>query len=142
MLRKHARLDSTLAGLCSLLLAACGSSGTDSTNNPLAPSIVSQPASQSALVGDTVNFSVLAKGSEPLAYQWNKNGSAIAGATNPSYTQMALPEDDGAMFAVVVTNPAGSAQSEPAQLTVSATPLAPTISAPPDGCRWTENANW
>ena len=120
MLRKHARLDSTLAGLCSLLLAACGSSGTDSTNNAIAPSIVSQPASQSALVGDTVNFSVVAKGSEPLAYQWNKNGSAIAGATNPSYTHMAVPEDDGAMFAVVVSNAVGSITSSNATLTVTA----------------------
>jgi hypothetical protein len=120
MLRTHARLDSTLAGLCSLLLAACGSSGTDSTNNPIAPSIVSQPASQSALVGDTVNFSVVAKGTEPLAYQWNKNGSAIAGATNPSYTHMAVPEDDGAMFAVVVSNAVGSITSGNATLTVTA----------------------
>src|SRR4029077_21296321 len=111
MMRKHARLDFTLAGLCSLLLAACGSSGTDSSNNPIAPSIVSQPASQSALVGDTVNFPVIAKGSEPLAYQWNKNGSAIAGATTPSYTHMAVPEDDGAMFAVVVSNALGSVTS-------------------------------
>ena len=133
MLRTHARPYDTLAWLCSLLLAACGSVGTDTTNSedPVAPSIVSQPASQSALVGDSVNFSVVAGGSEPLAYQWNKNGSTIAGATNPSYTQMAVPEDDGAMFAVIVTNPAGSAQSAPAQLTVSATPLAPTISAQP-----------
>jgi hypothetical protein len=133
MLRTHARPYTTLAGLCSLLLAACGAVSTDTTNSdgPVAPSIVSQPASQSALVGDSVNFSVVAGGSEPLAYQWNKNGSAVAGATNPSYTHMALPEDNGAMFAVIVTNPAGSAQSAPAQLTVSATPLAPTISAPP-----------
>ena len=44
----------------------------------VAPSIVAQPASQAARVGDTVNFLVVATGSEPLTYQWKKNGSAIA----------------------------------------------------------------
>jgi len=122
MLRTHARPYSPLAGLCCLLLAACGAVSTDTTNSdgPVAPSIVSQPASQSALVGDSVNFSVVAGGSEPLAYQWNKNGSAIAGATNPSYTHMAAPEDDGAMFAVVVSNAVGSVTSGNATLTVTA----------------------
>ena len=133
MLRTPARLHGTLTLFCSLLLVACGSVATDPTNSGdvAAPSIVSQPASQSALVGDTVNFSVVATGSEPLTYQWKKNGSAIAGATTPSYGQMAAPEDDGATFAVVVSNPAGSIESAAAQLTVSATPLAPTITAQP-----------
>ena len=44
---------------------------------------------------------------------------------------MAAPDDDGATFAVVVSNPAGSIESAAAQLTVTATPLAPTITAQP-----------
>ena len=133
MLRMPARLLGTLALLCSLWLSACGSVATDPTNggDTVAPSIVAQPASQAARVGDPVNFSVVATGSEPLTYQWNKNGSVIAGATTASYTQTAAPEDDGAMFAVIVSNPAGTVQSAAAQLTVSTTPLAPTIAGQP-----------
>src|SRR6267142_338615 len=43
----------------------------------VAPSITTQPVSQSVTVGQTATFSVTATGTAPLSYQWQKNGTAI-----------------------------------------------------------------
>lgn len=84
-----------------------------------APSITTQPASQSVAVGQTATFSVVAAGTAPLTYQWLKNGSNIAGATTSSYTTPATSAtDNGSVFSVLVTNAAGSAASSSATLTV------------------------
>ncbi len=53
---------------------------------PVAPSITTQPASQTVTAGQTATFSVTATGTAPLSYQWQKNGAAISGATSSSYT--------------------------------------------------------
>ena len=52
----------------------------------VAPSITTQPASQTVTAGQTATFSVAATGTAPMTYQWNKNGTAISGATSSSYT--------------------------------------------------------
>ena len=57
----------------------------------VAPSITVQPADQSVTTGQTATFSVTATGSEPLSYQWQRNGAAISGATDSSYTTAAHP---------------------------------------------------
>ncbi len=99
---------------------------------PVAPSITVQPADQSIKAGQTATYSVIATGSAPLSYQWRKNGAAIAGATSASYTTPAeTTTDNGATFAVVVTNSAGSVSSRAARLTVSAVAVAPTITTQP-----------
>jgi len=84
-----------------------------------APSITTHPTNQTVTEGLTATFSVVANGTGPLAYQWQKNGSDIAGATNASYTTPATtPADDGATFLCVVSNSGGSATSNSATLTV------------------------
>ncbi len=99
------------------------------TASPAAPSITSQPVSQVVLAGATSTFSVTAVGTAPLSYQWSRNGAAIAGATASSYTTPATTtSDNGATFAVVVTNSVGSVTSASATLTVNSTP---TLSAHP-----------
>jgi hypothetical protein len=61
-----------------------------------------------------------ATGSAPLAFQWRRNGSPIAGATSSSYTRANVQiTDSGALFNVVVSNAFGKAVSEAAQLTVT-----------------------
>jgi hypothetical protein len=107
------------------LLAACGGGGpaADSAKaqNPTAPEITTQPADQTVSVGQTAAFSVAATGTAPLQFQWEKNGKAIVGATESSYTTPpALGGDDGSSFTVVVTNAAGSMTSHAATLTVTA----------------------
>ncbi len=87
---------------------------------PVAPSITTQPASQTVTAGQTATFSVTATGTAPLSYQWQKNGTAISGATSSSYTTPAeTTSDNGAQFTVVVTNSVGSVTSSAATLTVN-----------------------
>jgi hypothetical protein len=87
---------------------------------PVAPSITTQPASQTVTTGQTASFSVAASGTAPLSYQWRKNNVTISGATSSSYTTPATTSsDNGAQFTVVVSNTAGSATSNAATLTVN-----------------------
>jgi hypothetical protein len=93
-------LRTGLAGTFSLLalvLVGCGQvatntlSGNDADAAAVPPTITSQPASQSVPAGKTANFSVVATGSAPLAYQWRKNGGVIEGAVSDTYSSPATP---------------------------------------------------
>ncbi|MBI4913102.1 MAG: M4 family metallopeptidase [Acidobacteria bacterium] len=90
---------------------------------PTAPSITTQPASQSVVVGSTATFTVAASGTAPFTYQWYKGAAAIAGATAATYTTPATTlADSGSTFYVTVTNSLGSATSNTATLTVTTAP--------------------
>src|SRR5204862_96211 len=96
------------------------------------PTITRQPASQTVTAGQRANFTVTATGTAPLSYQWQKNGTAIGGATAASYTTPATTvADNGNQFTVVVSNAAGSVTSNAAALTVNSVPVAPTITTQP-----------
>ncbi|HEX2879389.1 MAG TPA: PQQ-dependent sugar dehydrogenase [Polyangiaceae bacterium] len=85
-----------------------------------APTISAQPANATVPVGGSATFTVSAAGSAPLAYQWQRNGVNIGGATAPSFTfNNAQPTDNGAQFRAVVSNSFGTATSNAAVLTVS-----------------------
>ena len=100
--------------------------------DPVAPGIVTQPSNQSVLAGQTATFSVAASGTQPLTYQWQKNGAAISGAVSANYTTPATTSaDNGSTFVVVVTNSAGTISSSPATLTVNPDPVAPSITSQP-----------
>ena len=101
----------------------------------VAPSITTQPASQTVTVGQTATFTVVAAGTAPLSYQWRKSGTAISGATAPTYTTPATTSaDNGSQFTVVVSNVAGSATSNAATLTVNPAPsLQITTTSLPSG---------
>jgi hypothetical protein len=87
---------------------------------PAAPTISTQPANQTVAAGQTATFSVVAAGTTPLTYQWQKNGSAITGATAASYiTPVTTTADSGELFRVVVSNSAGNVTSNSATLTVN-----------------------
>jgi hypothetical protein len=86
---------------------------------PAAATITTQPPSQAVASGQTATFSVVANGTAPLGYQWQKDGAAISGATSASYTTPATTaSDSGATFRVVVTNSVGSVTSNSATLTI------------------------
>lgn len=87
---------------------------------PMPPTIISQPQSQTVVVGDNVVLGVSASSNTgTLSYQWYKDGSAIAGATDGSYW---VPDhaklSDAGDYWVVVTNEIGSVTSDKATLTV------------------------
>jgi hypothetical protein len=91
------------------------------------PAIVTQPAGQSVGAGRTASFSVVATGASPLAYQWQRNGTSITGATTATYvTPPVAVSDDGAAFRCVVSNSVGSATSAAATLRVLAPPAITT----------------
>ncbi|HEY0342012.1 MAG TPA: immunoglobulin domain-containing protein, partial [Steroidobacteraceae bacterium] len=110
-------------------LTACGGGGNNSYSPPpmtppaaAAPTITTQPANMSVVTGNTATFTVAASGTAPLTYQWQKNGTAIAGATSASYTTPAeAVGDNGATFTVMINNSAGSVTSNGATLAVTAT---------------------
>ena len=86
-----------------------------------APSITTQPASQTVTAGQSATFDVVARGSGTLTYQWKKNGTPIGGATSSTYTTpAATASDNGAQFNVLVSDSTGNVASNAAALTVSA----------------------
>lgn len=84
-----------------------------------APSFTTQPASQTATVGDGVTFSVTAAGVPTPYYQWRKDGAPIAGAVSPVYTISSVVTADAGNYDVVLTSSSGTATSNIATLTVN-----------------------
>ena len=103
--------------------------GVNFTDNAaaVAPTITTQPANQTVTAGQTATFAVVAAGTAPLGYQWQKNGANITGATSASYTTATTTTaDSGSTFRVVVSNSAGTVTSSAATLTVNPAP-APAV---------------
>jgi hypothetical protein len=84
----------------------------------LAPTITAQPTNRTVNVGDTAGFSVTVTPPGSLKYQWNFNGTNIAGATNASLTLTNIQFSQAGNYFVLVTNPWGSIVSSNAALTV------------------------
>lgn len=101
----------------------------------VAPTIGTHPANRTVTVGQGAMFTVVANGTAPLAYQWQRNNQDINGATSASYTfPNAQLVNNNDTFRVNVSNSAGNLFSNPATLTVT-TNTAPTatITAPTAG---------
>ena len=96
-----------------------------------APAIATQPSAVAVQAGGEASFTVIATGTAPFAYQWSKNGAAIAGATSATYKITATIAEDAGSYSVVVSNSVGSTTSSAASLTLVATVTAPAITNPP-----------
>lgn len=111
------------------LLSGCaGSSGSQSTTSqpPQAVAIGTQPASQTVFIGRTATFTVFARGTGPLQYQWTENGAPISGATSASYiTPVIELNDSGETFQVTINNSVNSVISD--VVTLTAAPRAPAL---------------
>jgi hypothetical protein len=94
--------------------------------------------------GAAATFTVVASGTAPLAYQWQKNGSNISGATAASYsTPATTTSDNDSTFAVAVSNSVGSVTSSAATLAVSpGTQKAYSSSFPLTEDPISEGGNW
>ncbi len=103
---------------------------TLTVNPPTPVSIYSQPQGQRVYAGQSASFGVSVNGSSPVTYQWQKNGTPIAGATSSYYSINSTVPADAGSYSVVVTNAAGSVASSAAVLTVNP-PVAPTITQQP-----------
>src|SRR5712671_8089582 len=84
MIRKLARGTPWL--IIAVLVIACGGGGGGGGGDPMpgtppaatAPMITTQPTNVAVTVGKTATFTVVASGTDPLTYQWQKDGTAIA----------------------------------------------------------------
>jgi hypothetical protein len=89
---------------------------TDNTE-PTIPIILTHPSDSTVPVGESLFFSTFATGSEPLFYQWLKNGEPIAGATDSFFTIFEVLPADAGVYQVLVYNEAGQMLSQEAKLT-------------------------
>lgn len=101
------------------------------TAAPVAPGIATQPKSQTVMAGSSVTLTVSATGTGPLTYKWEKNGDTIANSNSSSYTIANVTNADAGTYCVIVTNSVANVTSLDAVLTVTATPVVPTITTQP-----------
>jgi len=83
------------------------------------PTISAAPAATTIAAGGQISLSVAASGTPAPTYQWQKNGSNLAGATQATLTIAAAAPTDAGTYSVVVTNSAGSVTSVPVLVTVN-----------------------
>ncbi len=115
-----------------VFLAACGPTGSNGNpGNATAPQITTQPADKTVTVGQTATFSVMATGTAPLTYQWQRGTQNVGTNSNTYTTPPTQASDNGAKFQVIVTNSAGSVTSNQATLTVNSGSGAPVITQQP-----------
>ncbi|HVM47347.1 MAG TPA: immunoglobulin domain-containing protein [Candidatus Acidoferrum sp.] len=93
------------------------------------PSIASAPQDLTVPVGNSATFSVAASGSAPIFYQWFFGSTAIAGATQSTFTTNNPSYASAGSYTVVVSNLTTQTASATATLTVTAG--APTIAPTP-----------
>ena len=113
-------------------------SGYAIVNAPnVAPTVTTQPVSQTVTAGQNATFTAAASGFPAPTVQWQVSTdhgatfSPVTGATSDTLTITATTTaENGTEYEAVFTNGSGSATSNPATLTVP-TPVAPTITTQP-----------
>ncbi|MEW6363960.1 MAG: IPT/TIG domain-containing protein [Acidobacteriota bacterium] len=104
-----------------------------STSSCSAPSITTQPASQTIGTGSQATLTVISSGDEPFHYQWYQGATGATttpvGTDSSSFTTPALTAN--AQYWVRVTNACGQADSNTATITVVAGCVAPSIATHP-----------
>ena len=83
------------------------------------PALTSQPVGVFTNIGRIVNFFVGVGGTQPLSYQWFKNGVALPNATAPSLTLTNVQPSDAANYFAIITNQYGMRTSSVAPLVIS-----------------------
>ncbi len=81
------------------------------------PELLQVPVSKGVALSSNTVFSVFARGTEPLAYQWRFKGVPLFGANTATLTLTNLQLSNDGSYEVIVSNVAGQASAE-AYLTV------------------------
>jgi probable HAF family extracellular repeat protein len=92
------------------------------TSAAVGPSITQNPVGVGVYAGQSVTLTAAAQGTPPLSFQWQFDGTNIAGATGTSYSITNITEAATGQYQIVVSNTAGSATSLPAHVQVSPFP--------------------
>jgi uncharacterized delta-60 repeat protein len=96
------------------------------------PVVAFSSPNQSVQTGDTVFFEVVALGTTPLSYQWQKNGTNLIGATSSSLVLNNVQRADIGNYGVAVGNSFGTAFAPTSTLAVNLA-TADTLSAAASG---------
>ena len=99
----------------------------ESVSASVAPTIITQPASQLVNSGNNVTLTVLAQGTLPLSYQWSFNGTNLLEATDAALSLTNVQISQSGNYVVQVSNSAGSIVSSNAVLTVNPTACVPVV---------------
>jgi len=91
---------------------------------PKAPEITSLPQSQTVTQGGAAVFGITVIGSAPLSYQWQMEGTNVAGATSETLTLTNAQVGQQGGYSVIISNVAGAVTSAP--------PAMLTVVIPPD----------
>ena len=105
------------------------------------PTITNQPQNLTLNQGAAATFTVGVSGTAPFAYQWLLEGGAISAATASSFTIPFADPSNAGHYSVIITNPAGSATSTAALLTVNPVSTRPYISAQPQNLTVSQTSN-
>jgi hypothetical protein len=105
-------------GTYSVVVSNAYGSAQSSAALTMRPSLVIPFAGISGLWGQPGTLSVVAAGSGTLAYQWYKDGVAIAGANGANYSISSLQFTNGGAYSVVVSSAYGSVTNVAAVLEV------------------------
>lgn len=131
---------------CVLLAGAlqwsCGGGESSGTHTAVPPAITAPPVGQTVTEYGTATLSVTASGSDPLLYQWKKDGTDLAGATKATLTLSPVAMMDAGWYTVTVNNFTGPAvTSAAAVLTVNAYDGPPIILSQPESVSVTIGKN-
>ncbi len=99
-----------------------------------APAITNQPASTNVTSGQNAGFKVAASGNGALSYQWQFNGTNLAGKTASSLILTNVANTNAGNYTVVVhdnSSSFSSVTSSVAVMTVNGSGTAPTITSGP-----------
>jgi hypothetical protein len=86
------------------------------------PQIVGQPPDTLGIAGRTLSLAATAAGTEPMTYQWRKNGLSLSGANNPALALPGVQVVDSGGYDLVVENDFGSATSRVAAVSIYVMP--------------------
>ena len=98
---------------------------------PLPPEITLQPISRVITLGNPLALDVGVTGTQPLSFQWMRDGVPLPGRTNQSLLISAVAALDAGDYTVQITNAAGSVISEEAAVTITGLTSPPAIITQP-----------
>lgn len=136
-----ASVQSTHAGNYQVLVSnasgpVLSTSATLTVNIPV--TILEPPVARTVSEGDAATFAVVAAGTSPLTYQWQKNSVNIPGATSSSLAIANARASDAGTYRVIVSNVVGPVTSAAVALRVL---VPPTIQTQPSSVKIDPGAN-
>lgn len=111
------------------LLGSASAVVTELRVRPARPRLVQEPEAVTIPAGGDAPFLALARGSDPIGYQWLREGVPVPGATGPNLLVEAVRLGDDAEYSLLAANAHGAVTSKVARLTVA--PAQPMLTHQP-----------